>query len=86
MKTILVTGSSGLIGSDVCQYFAAAGWTIHGVDNNQRAVFFGPHNGNFVKFEVDYRDGAPRLVSYAEKNGVFAFADTTGVGVTPSSR
>ena len=42
MKTLLVTGSSGLIGSEVCIYFAAAGWKIHGVDNNQRAVFFGP--------------------------------------------
>lgn len=38
----LVTGSSGLIGSEVCRAFADAGYTIHGVDNNQRAVFFGP--------------------------------------------
>ena len=42
-KTLLVTGSSGLIGSEVCAYFARElGYTIHGVDNNQRAVFFGP--------------------------------------------
>jgi CDP-paratose 2-epimerase len=39
---LLVTGSSGLIGSEVCVHFASKGWTIHGVDNNQRAVFFGP--------------------------------------------
>lgn len=42
MNTLLVTGSSGLIGSEVCLYFASKGWTIQGVDNNQRAVFFGP--------------------------------------------
>ncbi|WP_459554294.1 NAD-dependent epimerase/dehydratase family protein [Lacunimicrobium album] len=42
MKQLLVTGSSGLIGSEVCLHFAAAGWKIHGIDNNQRAVFFGP--------------------------------------------
>jgi len=42
MKRLLVTGSSGLIGSEVCLHFAAKGWQIHGVDNNQRAVFFGP--------------------------------------------
>ncbi len=42
MKKLLVTGSSGLIGSEVCIYFASLGWQIHGVDNNQRAVFFGP--------------------------------------------
>ncbi len=39
---LLVTGSSGLIGSEVCLHFAQLGWEIHGVDNNQRAVFFGP--------------------------------------------
>ena len=39
---LLVTGSSGLIGSEVCTYFAKQGNIIHGVDNNERAVFFGP--------------------------------------------
>jgi CDP-paratose 2-epimerase len=39
---ILVTGSSGLIGSEVCMYFANQGHSIFGFDNNQRAVFFGP--------------------------------------------
>ena len=41
-NAILVTGSSGLIGSEVCTYFAGQGYDVHGVDNNQRAVFFGP--------------------------------------------
>ena len=41
MKRLLVTGSSGLIGSEVCAYFSQHGYAIHGVDNNQRAVFFG---------------------------------------------
>lgn len=42
MKKLLVTGSSGLIGSEVCTYFAKNGWVVYGIDNNQRAVFFGP--------------------------------------------
>lgn len=42
-KTLLVTGSSGLIGSEVCLYFGRElGYLVHGIDNNQRAVFFGP--------------------------------------------
>ena len=41
MKKLLVTGSSGLIGSEVCTYLAGQGYEIHGVDNNQRAIFFG---------------------------------------------
>ena len=42
MKKLLVTGSSGLIGSEVSVFFAEAGWKVYGVDNNQRSVFFGP--------------------------------------------
>ncbi len=40
--TLLVTGSSGLIGSEVVAYFCQLGWQVHGVDNNMRADFFGP--------------------------------------------
>jgi CDP-paratose 2-epimerase len=42
MNTVLVTGSSGLIGSEVADYFCRLGWEVHGIDNNMRANFFGP--------------------------------------------
>ncbi len=42
MKKLLVTGSSGLIGSEVVRYFDKMGWEILGIDNNMRADFFGP--------------------------------------------
>jgi len=38
----LVTGSSGLIGSEVVTYFAERGNELFGIDNNMRADFFGP--------------------------------------------
>jgi CDP-paratose 2-epimerase len=71
-KTLLVTGSSGLIGSEVCLYFGRElGYSIHGIDNNQRAVFFGPQGdtrwnqerlkrdlGGFQHHELDVRDRA----------------------------
>ncbi len=41
-RKLLVTGSSGLIGSEVVTHFDRQGWEVHGVDNNQRAVFFVP--------------------------------------------
>ena len=41
-KICLVTGSSGLIGSEVSAFFHARGFVVHGVDNNQREAFFGP--------------------------------------------
>jgi len=69
MKKLLVTGSSGLIGSEVCSHFAKLGWEIHGIDNNQRSVFFGESGdtrwnqkrleesiNNFHHHEVDIRD------------------------------
>src|SRR5262249_49777613 len=40
-KTALVTGSCGLIGSEVCVHLAK-NHRVAGIDNNQRAVFFGP--------------------------------------------
>lgn len=66
---ILITGSSGLIGSEVALYLAREGHTIHGIDNNQRAAFFGPQGDTrwnqkrlqeaipgFVHHELDIRD------------------------------
>ncbi len=68
-RRIIVTGSSGLIGSEVCTHFAKSGWEIHGVDNNQRAAFFGPQADtrwnqerlqitikHFTHHELDIRD------------------------------
>jgi CDP-paratose 2-epimerase len=40
--TILVTGSSGLIGSEAVEHFDRQGHRVIGVDNNMRRVFFGP--------------------------------------------
>jgi len=38
---LFVSGSSGLIGSEVVEHFDRLGWEVHGVDNNMRADFFG---------------------------------------------
>ena len=37
----LITGSSGLIGSELVSYLDTRGWTVHGLDNNMRRDFFG---------------------------------------------
>jgi CDP-paratose 2-epimerase len=39
---VVVTGSCGLIGSEVTAYFSGQGFEITGIDNNFRATFFGP--------------------------------------------
>ena len=41
MKTAIVTGSGGLIGSQSVIHLAENGWRVIGIDNDMRAVFFG---------------------------------------------
>jgi len=66
---ILVTGSSGLIGSEAVVFFDNLGFSVTGVDNNMRADFFGPKGDttwnrqrldtlckNFSHVELDIRD------------------------------
>jgi CDP-paratose 2-epimerase len=73
-KTVLVTGSAGLIGSEVCQAFDERGYPVHGLDNNQRREFFGPDGDtswnqkrleqslkNYVHHSIDIRDRAAIL-------------------------
>jgi CDP-paratose 2-epimerase len=39
---VLVTGSSGLVGSEAVEHFDRLGHEVVGVDNNMRRIFFGP--------------------------------------------
>lgn len=41
MDIALITGSSGLIGSEAARYFAGKGFRIVGIDNDMRRYFFG---------------------------------------------
>jgi CDP-paratose 2-epimerase len=74
MTKLLVTGSSGLIGSEVVDFFCRLGWEVHGVDNNMRADFFGDAGDtrwnqerllslhtNFHHHELDIRNRAAVL-------------------------
>lgn len=74
MKKLLVTGSSGLIGSECVLYFDARGWEVHGVDNNMRMNFFGADGDtswnlgrlqkatkHFTHHSLDIRDRAAML-------------------------
>ena len=40
-KTILVTGSSGLVGRSCTERFLNEGYVVYGIDNNGRALYFG---------------------------------------------
>jgi CDP-paratose 2-epimerase len=66
---VLVTGSSGLIGSEAAEHFDRQGHEVVGVDNNMRRAFFGPTGDTlwnlerlkevakqFTHVELDIRD------------------------------
>lgn len=70
-QTALVTGAGGLIGSEVSLYLSRHGFRVVGLDNNQRAVFFGPEGdtnwsrqrlqqniANYQHVDLDIRDRA----------------------------
>jgi CDP-paratose 2-epimerase len=40
-RKVLITGSSGLIGSEAVAHFDGQGYEVHGIDNNVRRFFFG---------------------------------------------
>jgi len=77
-RTAIVTGSSGLIGSECVQFLDERGWRVHGIDNNMRRDFFGEHGDTtwnlerlrdlttrFEHHDLDIRDrgGIARVVS-----------------------
>ena len=41
MKTVIITGSCGLVGSESAFFFSKKGFRIVGIDNNARKSFFG---------------------------------------------
>jgi GDP-D-mannose dehydratase len=77
---VLVTGSSGLIGSAVVEHFAALGWDVHGVDNNMRADFFGPAGDtrwNQHRLEEDYPNFRHHELDIRDRPGALALVATT---------
>ncbi|MFZ5778907.1 MAG: NAD-dependent epimerase/dehydratase family protein [Pseudomonadota bacterium] len=71
MSVVIVTGSSGLVGSEVVSSFCAKGFDVIGLDNDMRAYFFGDEAStawnrerlqrtwrSFTSHDVDIRDAA----------------------------
>ncbi|MEI6426841.1 MAG: NAD-dependent epimerase/dehydratase family protein [Pseudanabaena sp. ELA607] len=70
MTIVLVTGSAGLIGSESVSFFADRGFTVVGIDNNMRQLFFGKdastkwsrdhlleaYSEHYIHHDVDIRD------------------------------
>lgn len=68
MSLAIITGSTGLVGSETVNFFHDKGFDVIGIDNNFRKVFFGKNgstnwiktklikrNKNFKNFSIDIR-------------------------------
>ncbi len=69
MSIAIITGSSGLVGSESVNFFSQKGFDVIGIDNNLRQTFFGKEgstnwvksqllkkNKNFKSFNIDVRN------------------------------
>ena len=76
----MVTGSSGLIGSEAVEHFDRLGHSVTGIDNNMRRTFFGPSGDTewnlrrltkttkrFAHVDIDLRDRAKLFDLFARQ-------------------
>jgi CDP-paratose 2-epimerase len=73
VSVAVVTGASGLIGSEAAVYFGMLGLDVVGIDNNMREIFFGPDGSTeankarvqaalgkgYIHHDVDVRNRGP---------------------------
>jgi CDP-paratose 2-epimerase len=74
MKRALVTGSSGLIGSESVAFFDQLGWEVYGIDNNMRRSFFGPDGDttwNLERLRRDTRHFTHHELDIRDRHAVF---------------
>jgi CDP-paratose 2-epimerase len=75
MMTTLITGSSGLIGSEAVEYFDRQGHTVVGVDNNMRREFFGAPGDtswNLARLKKATSRFEHRDIDIRDRQGIFA--------------
>lgn len=73
---ILVTGSSGLIGSEAVLYFDSHGHEVFGIDNNMRADFFGPEGNttwNLTRLQAETRTFRHFSLDIRDRKCIFEF-------------
>ena len=76
MSIAIITGSTGLVGSEAVNFFHDKGFDVIGIDNNLRKLFFGKNgstswlksellkrNKNFKNYNIDIRnsDGVTKI-------------------------
>ena len=79
---VLVTGSSGLIGSEAVRHFDARGHVVHGIDNNMRRDFFGraaDTTWNLQRLMRETRAFTPHDIDIRDRAAILDFFRTARV-------
>ena len=84
-RKVLITGSSGLIGSAVVEFVSAHGYEVVGIDNNMRQTFFGESGSTLstqrrlveqvpgfqhVEMDILDREGIARLIDEVKPSAI----------------
>lgn len=72
---VLVTGSSGLIGSAAVRFYDVAGADVVGIDNNMRQTFFGPQGSthwNLERLKQDTKRFTHHSIDICDREQLFA--------------
>jgi CDP-paratose 2-epimerase len=78
VNKLVVTGSNGLIGSEVVAYFDTRGWQVFGVDNNMRRDFFGEKGDtrwNQQRLQAACKSFSHNELDIRDRAGVLAFME-----------
>lgn len=81
MAIVIVTGSSGLIGSETARFFHAQGLDIVGIDNDMRRYFFGAEAStarNTASLQRDLKNFRHVDLDVRDQEGVFALFSEYG--------
>lgn len=84
MSLAIVTGSSGLIGSEAVKFLSAKGFDVIGVDNNMRAYFFGQDGStdwNAQQLKSKFPKYEHLTLDIRDKDGVFKLFEKYGKAI-----
>jgi len=77
MSVVIITGSTGLVGSEAVNFFCRKGFDVIGIDNNLRKFFFGEDGSTIwiknklLKFNKNFKNNNVDIRNFNNLNKIF---------------